>query len=146
MSSFTTALDVEFIDGKNWRVTAPFTYEVGQLGSGRFVYIPAGFITDFASVPRGLWNLFPPTGSYGRAAVVHDYLYRGGYITSYAIDPATKQQYEIHSTPDRGECDGILKEAMEASGVGRFTRWTVWAGVRVGGHGAYTQGHDVSKK
>lgn len=36
--------------------------------------IPKGFITDGATVPRLLWPIFPPTGRYLSAAVLHDYL------------------------------------------------------------------------
>ena len=37
--------------------------------------IPAGFVTDFASVPRLLWPLIPSMGAYWYAALVHDWLY-----------------------------------------------------------------------
>lgn len=140
MSSFTSALDVEFIDGKNWRVTAPFRFYIGQEDANKFVLVPANFITDFASVPRGLWNLFPPTGGYGKAAVVHDYLYRGGYIT-YIVG-----NYEQHVDPTRAQADGILKDAMEVSGVGWFTRWAVYSSVRAGGQSPWNKGHDGSQK
>lgn len=33
----------------------------------------AGTLTNFASVPRFLWSLFPPIGKHTRASVVHDY-------------------------------------------------------------------------
>lgn len=42
------------------------------------VVVPAGFVTDGASVPRPLWPLFPPTGRYFAAAVVHDWLLSNG--------------------------------------------------------------------
>jgi hypothetical protein len=35
--------------------------------------IPAGFRTDFASIPRFFWRLFPPFGKYAGAAIVHDW-------------------------------------------------------------------------
>jgi len=46
--------------------------------------VPKGFITDGASIPRGLWWLFPPVGRYFKAAVVHDYLLTSGSYFSYA--------------------------------------------------------------
>lgn len=118
---FEDALDVQFIDGTNWRVQEDFYYdtEVGKLGR---ITVPKGFITDFASIPRFLWSVLPPAGGYGKAAVVHDYLYR---------------------TPGawtRGEADAVLKEAMEVSGVGWFTRQTIWLGVRTGGHFVFRGG------
>ena len=36
--------------------------------------VPAGFISDGATVPRLLWPLFPPIGKYLKATLVHDYL------------------------------------------------------------------------
>jgi len=42
------------------------------------ITIPKGFVTDYASVPRYLWWLYPPVGGYDDAAVVHDYLYECG--------------------------------------------------------------------
>lgn len=35
--------------------------------------VPAGFITDGATVPRWLWSVFPPVGRYFLAAVIHDH-------------------------------------------------------------------------
>ncbi len=37
-------------------------------------FVPAGFVSDGASVPRLFWPLFPPMGRYFKAALVHDYL------------------------------------------------------------------------
>lgn len=38
------------------------------------ITVPKDFITDGASVPRFLWCIFPPTGRYFYAAVIHDYI------------------------------------------------------------------------
>ena len=38
------------------------------------IRVPTGYRTDFASVPRLFWRLFPPYGRYARATVVHDWL------------------------------------------------------------------------
>ena len=48
-------------DGRRWRVVSDCHYETD---GGAKITIPAGFITDFASVPRILWPLFPPFGKY----------------------------------------------------------------------------------
>lgn len=124
MSSFTTPLQLEFIDGRTWRVTAPFDYRLGALDSLESVRVPLGFITDFASIPRGLWNLMPPIGLYGKAAVIHDWLYQHQLVT---IDPANCRLV------NRGEADEILNEAMGVLCVHRVTRWLIFAGVRTGG-------------
>lgn len=55
-----------------WELYEPFE-EI--LSDGSSVLVSAGYVTDFASVPRWLWSLFPPIGKYNRAALIHDYLY-----------------------------------------------------------------------
>lgn len=113
-------LSVLYIDGRRWTLLEEFDFASKVLE--RIVRVPAGFETDFASIPRVLWNLLPPTGRYGKAAVIHDYLYR------------TRGQ------ATRGDADRVLLEAMDALGVGRLTRWTIYSGVRIGGHGSYKGG------
>ena|SRR3990167_4563473 len=74
MKSFLTPLVVSPLpDGKTWRLISGFTYKNGKKGT---IVIPVGFETDFASTPWFIWWLFPPWGKYGKAAVLHDYLYK----------------------------------------------------------------------
>lgn len=99
--------------GRNWTLNAPFSYDssVGRID------VPAGFVTDFASVPKLLWNVLPPFGRYGNAAIIHDYLYR---TQGYASKPVA---------------DAIFLEAMKALGVSRLTRTLMYYAVSLfGGH------------
>lgn len=48
--------------------------------------IPQGTTTDFASVPRIFWNILPPLGKYGKAAVLHDYFYRTKKLPRHLAD------------------------------------------------------------
>lgn len=57
--------------------------------------VPAGFVSDLASVPWFLHFLFPPYGRYTEAAIIHDWLYSVQYCT-------------------RGEADWIMVEVMRA--------------------------------
>jgi hypothetical protein len=41
---------------------------------GTIFTIPAGYETDYASIPRALSWVYPKDGSYRKAAIVHDYL------------------------------------------------------------------------
>lgn len=118
---FLQPLVLEYIDGHCWRVTSEFDYYT-RVAPVWLVHVPAGFETDFASVPRLLWNVFSPTGSYGKAAVVHDYLYRTPGI-------ATKR-----------EADDIFNEAMQALGTGWFTRNTLYLAVKWFGGSSYKGG------
>lgn len=125
MAGFLTPLELEYIDGHLWEVTAPFEYCVGSETSETKVVVPKGFITDFASVPKVLWNMLPPTGSYGKAAVVHDFLYQHPWVN--IPGPVTTKIL------DRKSCDDIFNEAMGVLNVGTWTRRLVYSGVRVGG-------------
>jgi hypothetical protein len=106
-------LHVRYIDGRQWELTQPFQY-------GGWT-VPAGFVTDFASVPRFFWRLLPPAGNgqaaaYGYAAVVHDWLYRRGY-----------------RFPSRKTCDAIFFDLMKAAGVAPWRRWAMYLAVRAFG-------------
>lgn len=56
------------------RLTRPFTYSYGTDGFCAS-FVPAGFETNYASVPRPFWFIFPPTGEPRRPSVAHDYHY-----------------------------------------------------------------------
>lgn len=118
MSSFTEPLTVTKISPRMWIVERPFRYYIGSENSAEFVDIPRGFETDFASVPRGLWNVFPPDGEYTQAAVVHDFLY------TYKVLP-------------RKRCDEIFLEAMTVLNVPRWKRQMMFWAVRIFGGGSY---------
>ena len=79
--------------------------------------IPAGFITDGASIPRLLWPLFSPTGKHMRAAVLHDYLYAQGA-----------------SKLTRKAADQAFYDAMRASGVTPIRAKLMYWAVRVFGN------------
>ena len=69
--------DREWVLCKDFTVVLPF---------GK-VTVPAGTTTDFASIPRIFWPIFPPDGRrYMRAAIVHDYLYRTGKVPRALAD------------------------------------------------------------
>jgi hypothetical protein len=120
---FLDPLILEYIDGHSWKLVSEFSYHTDCFSFPRTpIHIPLGFITDFASVPKLLWNVMPPTGKYGKAAVVHDFLYRTPHMATKA------------------EADNVFLEAMTALGVGRFTRQTMYWGVRMFGGSSYKGG------
>lgn len=76
--------------------------------------VPSGYRTDFASVPRFFWRIFPPIGRYCQAAVLHDWL----------CDTKPRSYQETHQ---------LFDKAMLATGVGPKTRKTMaWAVKRFG--------------
>lgn len=116
-SSFTTPLRVEFLDDDRWQLVEGF--EFASIVTESVIRVPVGFVTDFASIPRGLWNILPPTGHYGKAAVVHDWLYQ-------KRDAGTHKVW-------RDEADAVLREGMCALGVVWWQRWVIYVGIRAGG-------------
>lgn len=132
MSSFTrfdATLKVEYLldesknEGKDvWRVLEGFKYYLDDPTSD-YAIVPHGFITDMASIPRLFWSWLPPTGQYGQAAVLHDYLCETALIQN------SKEQtfYQI----SRKQADDILLEAMKVIGVNRFVSYVIYGAVRL---------------
>lgn len=75
MSSFTTPLIVSPLpDGRNWKLVEPFEYHIGTKESADVISVPAGFVTDFASIPR-IFFFLPDWATYSKSAVLHDWEY-----------------------------------------------------------------------
>lgn len=98
-------------NGRSGRLILPLEI---VLSSGQTIIVPAGFVTDFASVPRLLWRVLPPWGPYAHAAIVHDYLYMTGEVS-------------------RELADAIFLEIMEQLDVNWVLRTVMYRGVRLGG-------------
>ena len=62
------------INSRPYEVADAFVYRTDELVDCTHIVVPAGYRTDFASIPRIFWRLMPPGGQYREAAVVHDYL------------------------------------------------------------------------
>lgn len=66
-----------FIDKEVWAymLMQPLRWEIGYKGSGLWIEIPSGFISDLTSIPRIAWSLFngyaPETA---KAGAVHDFM------------------------------------------------------------------------
>lgn len=135
MSAFTGRLTLIEVDPDltQWMLGEPLSYEVGSLGSGRLIVVPAGFATDGASIPRLLTNLLPKWGRYSRAAVVHDY----GYRRIGDGDPHPHM-------PDRRAADAVFLEAMLVLGVSRIIAYAMYGAVRAFGSAYLIRARDVA--
>ena len=140
-SRFHGFLNSEQIDWRAgrpvFRLTAPLRYTSDLLGCT--VVIPAGFVTDLASVPRRLVTWFLTGGRAPRPAVVHDFPYQFGTFTR--DDGST---FEV----SKDTADAVFAEAMAVdpiSGTNAVTRWLMWAGVRVGGRGVWEDARRVAE-
>jgi hypothetical protein len=129
VSSFTDPLDVRRLAGPGdlWVTLREFSYftdceeneEPLPVRCRTVFLVPAGFETDFASIPRLFWSVIGhPAGQYAQAAVLHDFLYRTKAVS-------------------RKKADALFSEAMAVLEVPAWKRWTMWAAVRVGGSSNY---------
>lgn len=104
-------IQVEFIPGtawykrSSWRLLRPYISKNGH------IIVPAGFVTDGASVPWFLSWRFSSTGPYFGAAIIHDYL----LVNNFGWD---KANYEF-------------REEMKALDVSGFEQWTLYNAVVV---------------
>ena len=105
-------------DGVNVRVVTEFTYEDPD---ARRWTVPAGTVSDGASIPRALWSTVgsPLTGRYRRAAVLHDYLYRSQIV-------------------DKDTADRVLLDAMHGDGCDDELAQVIYDGVHLCGESSWT--------
>lgn len=114
---FPFELDTRKMNGFNWLLLARFRYRSAALG---VIDVPAGFVTDLASVPFGVRGIVSRDGDQTKPAVIHDYLYSRA---SAAHWPGVTRRM----------ADRVFLEALTVRGVPRWTRWAMFAGVRVFG-------------
>jgi hypothetical protein len=116
-----------------WALEKPLTYKPSN--ADYTITVPAGFVTDLASIPRFAWTLLPPDGPWVKAAVVHDFLYatRGTGICWTTHPPGIDRP-----TPyTRAEADWILRDAMADRGVDVTRRNIIYDAVRAFGDGGW---------
>jgi hypothetical protein len=99
---------VRQLDAKRWELREPVVYR----GAREDFTVPAGFGTDFASIPRLVVWLIPRYGLYTRSAILHDFLWRTAAVS-------------------RADADGLFRRSMRELGVSMPRRWMMWAAVRL---------------
>jgi len=151
-------------DGRRWRLVRSFSYHIGSKYSKDIIKVPMGFVTDFASVPQmiiaiiGLicivlayylsapWLLWlgvaivllilsiPYWGKYGKAAVVHDYLYQ--FLRWMLKQPQHKPLFDrLYYAKDnpRKFADDVFLEAMLVGGTKPWKAKAMYRAVRLVG-------------
>ena len=107
---------IGFLNGTEFILERPYTYVIGSTRTS--ITIPAGFVTDFASIPLPLRGILQTQAQYSRAALIHDYLYWAQRCS-------------------RVQSDNLLLIAMKESNVSPLQRGAVYRGVRAGGSAAW---------
>ena len=117
-------LRVSYVDGRLWRLEADASYRIATgPAAGQVSTVRAGFVFDWASIPRPFWVALPPAGTggahYGIAACWHDW-----YMVHHAVEgiPITRRQ-----------ADDIFHEIMVYVGVSRWLARVMWIAVRAHG-------------
>jgi hypothetical protein len=115
---FSTELEIESLDERPdyWTLTAPLEWRDGNCT----ITVPAGFVTDLASIPAALRSVLDVNGRSRRAAVLHDWLYASQLTT-------------------RAVADDILRVALVADGMSSAGARVYWLGVRAGGACAWSE-------
>lgn len=104
-------------NGKFWIVQEELEWIIGH--TNEKIVVPKGFVTDYASIPKDLWNKgLEPHGFYNRAAIIHDYLYWSQGCT-------------------RDQADRLMVIAMKESNVGTIDGFTIYTGLKIGGRIAW---------
>lgn len=122
MSRFVTTLKTDQTDRCTYKLLDDLVLADEEQ---RVITVPAGFVTDFASIQvlhnAFLFVLFALVSGYGNyAATVHDFLYSEGQVS-------------------RKEADAVLYRALRAEGVARWRAYLFWLGVRIGGAKHFTK-------
>jgi hypothetical protein len=125
MATNTPRLQLFQGDGTNFMLVDPLFYEIKR--TGKTITVPAGFVTDFASVPwYGRWFI-SVLGKHSIPAIVHDYLY-----------------WEQRCSRD--QADAILREAMGEYSSSSYDQMAVYYAVKYGAQGAWDQNAADRKK
>lgn len=104
-----TRVVVEPVDAVTWRLVERLIYR----GDEEIWLIPAGYVTDFATVPRIAVWLIPRFGAYTKAAILHDWLLTDTDVSSV-------------------DADNLFRRALRELGVPPVRRTLMWVGVRWG--------------
>jgi hypothetical protein len=100
-----------------WELLRDFVYVSPRWGT---LTVPAGFVTDLASVPGIARFAVSRDGDHVKPAVLHDYGYVGPDGRPWAF-------------MTRRDVDRLFLEAMRVRGVAPWRRLVIYWAVRVGG-------------
>lgn len=64
--------DPLYNEDRPWQLVEDLRYFSRILGE--IIVVEKDYCTDFASVPRVMWRVFPKDGPWSHAAIVHDFL------------------------------------------------------------------------
>jgi len=91
---------VEFIPGEHWFSRSRWKLVEEYVSNNGEVTVPAGYITDGASIPMFARHWFSPTGRYFGAAIIHDFILsidnESSKVWNYANDQFDEEMRALH--------------------------------------------------
>jgi uncharacterized protein DUF1353 len=118
---FLTPLRVESIDSKNWKLLEDFCWR----GSQDDVFtVNKGETTDFATVPWWTQSIIPRTGTWTKAAVLHDKMCN-------ELNECRRNSF-ANATFSAIDTDAIFRKNAREGGTGVVRSELLWMGVRYG--------------
>ena len=115
--------DPNYIVGKPYKAK----YKLDGDDDWRTIVVPAGMLTDLASVPRLARSFVGRVGRHLEGAILHDYLYLAWQ----------DQDGGIPDEKERNFADRLFRAAMVAARVPRYKRWAIFRAVDLFGRGAF---------
>jgi hypothetical protein len=102
---------------RNWITDTPVSWY--DRPTRQTISVPAGFVTDLASVPCWLHPIVAPAGNWNRASVVHDWLYAHKGVITGSGKKLTRKQ-----------CDRIFLDIAIVDGTNPFVAFVGYYGIR----------------
>lgn len=123
-----------------FELVADYVYTWEKGGRQWRLIVPAGYLTDKASVPQIAWSLgFRPDGAHEGAAILHDFLYefRGEPPAgSYQVFIGG-EWWNVPNVWTRPDMDRLFGRMMREAGVSPWRRKLMYAAVRLFGWHSY---------
>jgi hypothetical protein len=112
---------LEYLGPRKFKVCRPLTWATRD-DLADAITVPEGFVTDLASFPNFLRDReeFDAIGASVPSAILHDFLYASGKF-------------------GKAFADEVFYHALRSCGVGKFTAWLMYMGVKLGGGGPYRE-------
>jgi hypothetical protein len=123
MAKFITQLNTTYIGNKIAMVASPFIYQSDYFKSP--IEVPAGFYTDFESVPRIplIYDWLGDTSM--RGGVIHDYLSRSDSLPIVDQKKAADVYYEVCRLTGNNRIEAYMKWLAVRYAWGFFHKHTV---------------------
>lgn len=118
---FHNTLVTERVQSTGARIASRLVRDMRISVNNESITIPAGYVSDWASTPRAIWWIYPPTyGPAQRGAWLHDYIYT-----------------DLHDEYSKDFADKALKAAVRQDGGSAFSAGAIYWATRLFGTGGW---------